>query len=177
MVALLKVFPSKSLSFCLSLCMCVCVHACVYVYLCVCACVRVCVLVCLRARTCVCVCACDGQEECNPETCTQMTATEQWIFLCAAHKTPKEVGCHFVQYLGMLLCCLIPGDVTLLLLASHPEIFDTFFESWFLQNCFDSTERKKRWKGKPLGPRSFSAVWFWFTVILDRMRSLVFVTA
>lgn len=31
------------------------------------------------------------QEECNPETCTQMTATEQWIFLCAAHKTPKEV--------------------------------------------------------------------------------------
>lgn len=32
------------------------------------------------------------QEECNPETCTQMTATEQWIFLCAAHKTPKEVS-------------------------------------------------------------------------------------
>ena len=32
------------------------------------------------------------QGECNPETCTQMTATEQWIFLCAAHKTPKEVG-------------------------------------------------------------------------------------
>eukprot|EP00058_Branchiostoma_floridae_P013970 XP_002599458.1 hypothetical protein BRAFLDRAFT_223847 [Branchiostoma floridae] len=31
------------------------------------------------------------QTECNPETCTQMTATEQWIFLCAAHKTPKEV--------------------------------------------------------------------------------------
>lgn len=32
------------------------------------------------------------QKECNPETCTQMTATEQWIFLCAAHKTPKEVS-------------------------------------------------------------------------------------
>lgn len=31
------------------------------------------------------------QCECNPETCSQMTATEQWIFLCAAHKTPKEV--------------------------------------------------------------------------------------
>jgi len=31
------------------------------------------------------------QSECNPDTCTQMTATEQWIFLCAAHKTPKEV--------------------------------------------------------------------------------------
>lgn len=24
-----------------------------------------------------------------------MTATEQWIFLCAAHKTPKEVWMYF----------------------------------------------------------------------------------
>lgn len=31
------------------------------------------------------------QDHCTPETCAQMTATEQWIFLCAAHKTPKEV--------------------------------------------------------------------------------------
>ncbi|KAJ8981684.1 hypothetical protein NQ317_017305 [Molorchus minor] len=31
------------------------------------------------------------QGECHPETCTQMTATEQWIFLCAAHKTPKRI--------------------------------------------------------------------------------------
>uniref|UniRef100_A0A665VX34 MOB-like protein phocein n=1 Tax=Echeneis naucrates TaxID=173247 RepID=A0A665VX34_ECHNA len=29
-------------------------------------------------------------------TCTQMTATEQWIFLCAAHKTPKE--CPAIDY-------------------------------------------------------------------------------
>ena len=36
------------------------------------------------------------QGECNPETCTQMTATEQWIFLCAAHKTPKEVS-HYLS--------------------------------------------------------------------------------
>ena len=36
------------------------------------------------------------QKECNPETCTQMTATEQWIFLCAAHKTPKE--CPAIDY-------------------------------------------------------------------------------
>lgn len=36
------------------------------------------------------------QEECNPETCTQMTATEQWIFLCAAHKAPKE--CPAIDY-------------------------------------------------------------------------------
>ncbi len=32
------------------------------------------------------------QQECNATTCTQMTATEQWIFLCAAHKNPKEVS-------------------------------------------------------------------------------------
>lgn len=32
------------------------------------------------------------QHECHPESCPQMTATEQWIFLCAAHKTPKEVS-------------------------------------------------------------------------------------
>jgi len=36
------------------------------------------------------------QAECNPDTCTQMTATEQWIFLCAAHKTPKE--CPAIDY-------------------------------------------------------------------------------
>ncbi|CAK1552123.1 unnamed protein product [Leptosia nina] len=36
------------------------------------------------------------QNECKPNTCTQMTATEQWIFLCAAHKTPKE--CPAIDY-------------------------------------------------------------------------------
>ena len=36
------------------------------------------------------------QSECNPTTCCQMTATEQWIFLCAAHKTPKE--CPAIDY-------------------------------------------------------------------------------
>ncbi|CAG2167000.1 unnamed protein product, partial [Oppiella nova] len=36
------------------------------------------------------------QTECSPQTCTQMTATEQWIFLCAAHKTPKE--CPAIDY-------------------------------------------------------------------------------
>ncbi|KAI5711277.1 hypothetical protein M8J76_007640 [Diaphorina citri] len=36
------------------------------------------------------------QYECHPETCTQMTATEQWIFLCAAHKAPKE--CPAIDY-------------------------------------------------------------------------------
>lgn len=35
------------------------------------------------------------QDECKPETCVQMTATEQWIFLCAAHKNPKEVSSTF----------------------------------------------------------------------------------
>ena len=41
------------------------------------------------------------QAECKPETCTQMTATEQWIFLCAAHKTPK-VGC-LLLVVGMVV--------------------------------------------------------------------------
>jgi len=36
------------------------------------------------------------QSECFPETCNQMTATEQWIFLCAAHKSPKE--CPAIDY-------------------------------------------------------------------------------
>jgi hypothetical protein len=34
--------------------------------------------------------------ECTPESCPQMTATEQWIFLCAAHKAPKE--CPAIDY-------------------------------------------------------------------------------
>lgn len=36
------------------------------------------------------------QECCQPETCNQMTATEQWIFLCAAHKQPFE--CPAIDY-------------------------------------------------------------------------------
>jgi hypothetical protein len=36
------------------------------------------------------------QAECTPTTCVQMTATEQWIFLCAAHKNPKE--CSAIDY-------------------------------------------------------------------------------
>lgn len=36
------------------------------------------------------------QAECSPETCSQMSATEQWIFLCAAHKAPKE--CPAIDY-------------------------------------------------------------------------------
>lgn len=36
------------------------------------------------------------QKQCSPASCTQMTATDQWIFLCAAHKTPKE--CPAIDY-------------------------------------------------------------------------------
>lgn len=36
------------------------------------------------------------QAECQSETCLHMTATEQWIFLCAAHKQPKE--CPAIDY-------------------------------------------------------------------------------
>lgn len=35
-------------------------------------------------------------DECDPLVCTQMTATEQWIFLCAAHRQPKE--CSALDY-------------------------------------------------------------------------------
>merc|ERR1711962_142830 len=49
------------------------------------------------------------QGECQPENCSQMTATEQWIFLCAAHKTPKE--CPAIDYTRHTLdgaACLLP---------------------------------------------------------------------
>ena len=36
------------------------------------------------------------QMECSPSSCSQMTATDQWIFLCAAHKSPKE--CSAIDY-------------------------------------------------------------------------------
>uniref|UniRef100_A0A914C3W6 Uncharacterized protein n=1 Tax=Acrobeloides nanus TaxID=290746 RepID=A0A914C3W6_9BILA len=36
------------------------------------------------------------QEDCKPDSCAQMTATEQWIFLCATHKNPKE--CSAIDY-------------------------------------------------------------------------------
>jgi len=36
------------------------------------------------------------QNECDPKVCVRMTATEEWIFLCAAHKEPKE--CSAVDY-------------------------------------------------------------------------------
>ncbi|VEL32199.1 unnamed protein product [Protopolystoma xenopodis] len=56
------------------------------------------------------------QEQCTPETCLQMTATEQWIFLCAAHKTPKE--CPAIDYTRHTLdgaaCLLNTGILTLI---------------------------------------------------------------
>ena len=36
------------------------------------------------------------QNECDPVICTKMKATEQWIFLCAAHGEPKE--CSALDY-------------------------------------------------------------------------------
>ena len=36
------------------------------------------------------------QEECDPKVCIQMIATEQWVFLCAAHHKPKE--CSALDY-------------------------------------------------------------------------------
>lgn len=36
------------------------------------------------------------QNECDPAICTKMKATDQWIFLCAAHGEPKE--CSALDY-------------------------------------------------------------------------------
>lgn len=36
------------------------------------------------------------QNECDPAVCTKMKATEQWMFLCAAHGEPKE--CSALDY-------------------------------------------------------------------------------
>ena len=41
------------------------------------------------------------QGYCPPKKYPQMIATEQWIFLCAAHKTPKE--CPAVDYMRLTL--------------------------------------------------------------------------
>ncbi len=35
-------------------------------------------------------------EECDPQVCKKMTATEEWIFLCAAHPQPKD--CSALDY-------------------------------------------------------------------------------
>lgn len=51
------------------------------------------------------------QVECTPTTCPQMTATDQWIFLCAAHKSPKE--CSAIDYTRHTL------DGAAILLNSH----------------------------------------------------------
>lgn len=66
------------------------------------------------------------QTECLPETCSQMTSTEQWIFLCAAHKTPKE--CPAIDYTRHTLdgaACLLnsnkyfPSRYTLYIIYYH----------------------------------------------------------
>lgn len=59
------------------------------------------------------------QVECDPKQCVQMTATEQWIFLCAAHKDPKE--CSALDYTLHTL----HGAATLLNSNKHfPSRFD-----------------------------------------------------
>ncbi|XP_070069694.1 MOB kinase activator-like 4 isoform X1 [Drosophila takahashii] len=60
------------------------------------------------------------QKECSPSTCTQMTATDQWIFLCAAHKTPKE--CPAIDYTRHTLdgaACLLNSNKYFPSSASH----------------------------------------------------------
>ncbi|KAK9870102.1 hypothetical protein WA026_006197 [Henosepilachna vigintioctopunctata] len=41
------------------------------------------------------------QQECKPDTCDEMTGTEQWIFLCAAHEKPRK--CPAIDYINHTL--------------------------------------------------------------------------
>eukprot|EP01105_Mastigella_eilhardi_P016467 TRINITY_DN3765_c0_g1_i1.p1 TRINITY_DN3765_c0_g1~~TRINITY_DN3765_c0_g1_i1.p1 ORF type:complete len:233 (-),score=50.20 TRINITY_DN3765_c0_g1_i1:12-674(-) len=48
-------------------------------------------------------------DQCNSTTCPQMKATEQWLFLCAAHRTPRECcamdySLHTMDNATSLLC-------------------------------------------------------------------------
>ena len=86
------------------------------------------------------------QSECQPESCSQMTATEQWIFLCAAHKTPKE--CPAIDYTRHTLdgaACLLnsnkyfPSRVSIKVIKnSHNEFkkldYDIYFYCFFFRN-------------------------------------------
>lgn len=63
------------------------------------------------------------QSECKPEICTQMTATEQWIFLCAAHKTPKE--CPAIDYTRHTL------DGAACLLNSNKYFPSRYYYFWY----------------------------------------------
>ena len=59
------------------------------------------------------------QSECKPETCSQMTATEQWIFLCAAHKTPKECpAIDYTRYVSGLFRFLMKVRCSVLIVLS-----------------------------------------------------------
>ncbi|XP_046678565.1 MOB kinase activator-like 4 isoform X2 [Homalodisca vitripennis] len=100
------------------------------------------------------------QRECQPDSCTQMTATEQWIFLCAAHKTPKE--CPAIDYTRHTLdgaACLLNSNKVSIKESSvaklgsvcrrvyrifshayfhHRSIFDDFENETFLCRRFTS---------------------------------------
>uniref|UniRef100_A0A2R9AHR9 Uncharacterized protein n=1 Tax=Pan paniscus TaxID=9597 RepID=A0A2R9AHR9_PANPA len=89
------------------------------------------------------------QSECHPDTCTQMTATEQWIFLCAAHKAPKE--CPAIAYTRHIFdgaACLLksnlyfPSRVTKLgslYLRSYRIFSHVYFHHW---QIFDEYEKE-----------------------------------
>lgn len=96
------------------------------------------------------------QLECSPESCTKMTATEQWIFLCAAHKNPKE--CSAIDYTRHTLdgaACLLnsnkyfpsrvnikEGSMTKLVSVTR-RIYRIFSHTYFHhRNLFDQYENE-----------------------------------
>ncbi|VDD74948.1 unnamed protein product, partial [Mesocestoides corti] len=96
------------------------------------------------------------QDHCTPETCAQMTATEQWIFLCAAHKTPKE--CPAINYTRHTLdgaACLLnsskyfPSRVTIKessiakLSSVCRRVYRIFSHAYYHHRClFDDFEER-----------------------------------
>jgi len=52
-------------------------------------------------------------EECTPETCPKMTASNEWQYLCAAHRKPQE--CAAIDY----MMHAIDGSTALLTNAKH----------------------------------------------------------
>ena len=89
------------------------------------------------------------QGECQPENCSQMTATEQWIFLCAAHKTPKE--CPAIDYTRHTLdgaACLLnsnkyfPSRVSIKVCEMSQKFREIEYGRYYDQKCKQSFAEK-----------------------------------
>lgn len=99
------------------------------------------------------------QCECTADTCTQMTATDQWIFLCAAHKQPRE--CSAIDYTRHTLdgaaCLLNSNKYFPSRYECSNHVFEAsrlLFDSWLTFPCFFSCDYSE-WISKRLPLPSF----------------------